>query len=310
MLGGGSLTTRNLTAGSVNPAAAAAVNPAALGSEQATSAVSELLLPPVGAAKNRLSCAGACASPLRLSRYYRCLCPASQGHSPIPTRTRVFLCWPPIVLQGPQQATFCSQLLLLLLLLVLIHHVLPLYCPCTAPLQDPQEAAFRSQVAKMMGDLGTSGDAPFGGEVALDAESQVRGWVGGRAGGRPYLSSCRRLQCMQPVVVAVAGHRAGGSCAAECPNPPRLNTCMPIASPAAPLLPPQVYWWHDKYRPRRPKYFNRVHTGYDWNKYNQTHYDGDNPPPKTVVVRARWLWWWGRGRQVSVGLRLRWGGGG
>ena len=44
----------------------------------------------------------------------------------------------------------------------------------------------------------------------------------------------------------------------------------------------QVYWWHDKYRPRKPKYFNRVHTGYDWNKYNQTHYDHDNPPPKTV----------------------------
>ena len=41
-------------------------------------------------------------------------------------------------------------------------------------------------------------------------------------------------------------------------------------------------WWHDKYRPRKPKYFNRVHTGYDWNKYNQTHYDHDNPPPKTV----------------------------
>ncbi|CAD6335606.1 unnamed protein product [Miscanthus lutarioriparius] len=30
----------------------------------------------------------------------------------------------------------------------------------------------------------------------------------------------------------------------------------------------QVYWWHDKYRPRKPKYFNRVHTGYEWNKYN------------------------------------------
>ena len=42
----------------------------------------------------------------------------------------------------------------------------------------------------------------------------------------------------------------------------------------------QVYWWHDKYRPRKPKYFNRVHTGYEWNKYNQTHYDHDNPPPK------------------------------
>ncbi|KAK0577862.1 hypothetical protein LWI29_001357 [Acer saccharum] len=38
----------------------------------------------------------------------------------------------------------------------------------------------------------------------------------------------------------------------------------------------------DKYRPRKPKYFNRVHTGYEWNMYNQTHYDHDNPPPKFV----------------------------
>ena len=25
-----------------------------------------------------------------------------------------------------------------------------------------------------------------------------------------------------------------------------------------------------------------MHTGYEWNKYNSTHYDHDNPPPKTV----------------------------
>ena len=25
-----------------------------------------------------------------------------------------------------------------------------------------------------------------------------------------------------------------------------------------------------------------MHTGYEWNKYNQTHYDHDNPPPKVV----------------------------
>lgn len=47
-------------------------------------------------------------------------------------------------------------------------------------------------------------------------------------------------------------------------------------------LDPQVYLWSDKYRPRKPRYFNRVHTGYEWNKYNQTHYDVDNPPPKIV----------------------------
>lgn len=44
----------------------------------------------------------------------------------------------------------------------------------------------------------------------------------------------------------------------------------------------QIYLWSDKYRPRKPRYFNRVHTGFEWNKYNQTHYDIDNPPPKIV----------------------------
>jgi hypothetical protein len=42
------------------------------------------------------------------------------------------------------------------------------------------------------------------------------------------------------------------------------------------------YSWQDKYRPRKPRYFNRVKTGYDWNAYNKTHYDHDNPPPKIV----------------------------
>lgn len=36
---------------------------------------------------------------------------------------------------------------------------------------------------------------------------------------------------------------------------------------------PMTYNWEDKYRPRKPRYFNRVHTGYEWNKYNQTHYE-------------------------------------
>lgn len=47
-------------------------------------------------------------------------------------------------------------------------------------------------------------------------------------------------------------------------------------------LAPKNYEWEDKYRPRKPRFFNRVKTGYEWNKYNQTHYDHDNPPPKMV----------------------------
>lgn len=40
--------------------------------------------------------------------------------------------------------------------------------------------------------------------------------------------------------------------------------------------------WSEKYPARKPRYFNRVQMGYEWNKYNQTHYDHDNPPPKIV----------------------------
>ncbi|KAJ5070794.1 cactin [Anaeramoeba ignava] len=44
----------------------------------------------------------------------------------------------------------------------------------------------------------------------------------------------------------------------------------------------QTYSWDNKYRPRKPRYFNRIKTGYEWNSYNRIHYDGENPPPKTV----------------------------
>jgi len=48
------------------------------------------------------------------------------------------------------------------------------------------------------------------------------------------------------------------------------------------LLEKKRYEWEDKYKPRKPRFFNRVKTGFEWNKYNQTHYDHDNPPPKIV----------------------------
>lgn len=38
----------------------------------------------------------------------------------------------------------------------------------------------------------------------------------------------------------------------------------------------------EQYRLRKPRYYNIVKTGFEWNKYNQTHYDTDNPPPKVV----------------------------
>eukprot|EP00917_Polyrhabdina_sp_WS-2016_P005904 GHVP01013148.1.p1 GENE.GHVP01013148.1~~GHVP01013148.1.p1 ORF type:complete len:508 (+),score=84.65 GHVP01013148.1:807-2330(+) len=41
--------------------------------------------------------------------------------------------------------------------------------------------------------------------------------------------------------------------------------------------------WATKFQTRKPRYFNRVRTGFEWNKYNQTHYDYDNPPPRQVM---------------------------
>jgi hypothetical protein len=47
-------------------------------------------------------------------------------------------------------------------------------------------------------------------------------------------------------------------------------------------LAPTTYSWTSKYRPRKPRFFNRVHSGFVWNSFNRTHYDHDNPPPKIV----------------------------
>ena len=44
----------------------------------------------------------------------------------------------------------------------------------------------------------------------------------------------------------------------------------------------KTYDWSGKYRPRKPRFFNRVKTGFEWNAYNKAHYDLETPPPKIV----------------------------
>ena len=48
------------------------------------------------------------------------------------------------------------------------------------------------------------------------------------------------------------------------------------------MLPHQVFAWQQKYTPQKPIFFNKVKSGYDWNQYNQTHYDLKHPPPKVI----------------------------
>ncbi|CAF1448352.1 unnamed protein product [Rotaria sordida] len=40
--------------------------------------------------------------------------------------------------------------------------------------------------------------------------------------------------------------------------------------------------WSDKYKPCKPRFLNKVRTGYVWNSYNKKRHDTDNPPPKII----------------------------
>ena len=45
----------------------------------------------------------------------------------------------------------------------------------------------------------------------------------------------------------------------------------------------QNYAWQGKYCPRKPQYYNRIETGFNWHEYDpHTPYDTYNPPPKIV----------------------------
>ena len=58
-----------------------------------------------------------------------------------------------------------------------------------------------------------------------------------------------------------------------------FNTAVPLPDEHK----SHMHWdANDKFRPRKPRFFNRVFAGYDWSRYNRTHYDHDNPPPKVV----------------------------
>ncbi|XP_047997249.1 cactin [Leguminivora glycinivorella] len=102
---------------------------------------------------------------------------------------------------------------------------------------------------------------------------------GGRSRQVLSHSETRRVARRYPSAAIVLCKRASveAICASDLPRA-RHDYIGLVTSEALPV--PAL--WPDKYRPRKPRYFNRVHTGFEWNKYNQTHYDMDNPPPKIV----------------------------
>jgi hypothetical protein len=43
-----------------------------------------------------------------------------------------------------------------------------------------------------------------------------------------------------------------------------------------------TYSWASRHTPRKPRFYNRVMSGFEWNQYNRTHYDVENLPPKII----------------------------
>ncbi|KAL3629808.1 hypothetical protein CASFOL_027030 [Castilleja foliolosa] len=52
--------------------------------------------------------------------------------------------------------------------------------------------------------------------------------------------------------------------------------------PKSVTTPPAAHEDDDLSGLKKPRFEYRVQTGYEWNKYNRTHYDHDSPPPKFV----------------------------
>ena len=48
-------------------------------------------------------------------------------------------------------------------------------------------------------------------------------------------------------------------------------------------LPYKEYGYGNDVILQKPKYFNRMRQGFEWNKYNQTHHSYNNPPPRVVL---------------------------
>ena len=112
--------------------------------------------------------------------------------------------------------------------------------------------------------------------AALEEEEEDEGRGGaGAAGAAAAASAFREL-------AASAMAAAGG--AGDFPFTADALSDVPFSSAShrrrAPVPSPLLD--DDRYRPRKPLFHNRVHTGFDWNKYNSTHYSTDNPPPKVV----------------------------
>jgi hypothetical protein len=107
----------------------------------------------------------------------------------------------------------------------------------------------------------------------------------GSAVAVPSIAGAPAAAAAAPAAAAAAAAAGGADDAAYRREVGRLSGSVEgdeVALRSDFVLPAQMHWWQDKYRARKPRFFNRVKTGFEWNKYMGAHYDKENPPPKIV----------------------------
>jgi hypothetical protein len=117
-------------------------------------------------------------------------------------------------------------------------------------------------------------EAEFAGKITEDRRKVIkRGYIPDRKrGGDSLEPSAKRMRIETDEAPSVFDREVARG----------LSENEEIFTTEEPVTTKNLSSWSHQYRPRKPKYFNRVVKGYEWNKYNQTHYDHDNPPPKVV----------------------------
>ena len=112
-------------------------------------------------------------------------------------------------------------------------------------------------------------------EAGLRARLAARG-AGGSAGTAASAADAADRRLEAEALRAMRAADAGRD------DDPSVGGDLDLSRASEVALAGQVFWWRDRHAPRRPRYLNRVATGFDWTKYNRAHYDSDHLPPKVV----------------------------
>lgn len=146
--------------------------------------------------------------------------------------------------------------------------------------QDPEPML---RLSKEDRNLKSTAESDFAEELVADRRKVLRqGYVGfSRQGGQQSaLEPAAKRQRMENDQTNSAPQPGGSHFDREVAK--GLGENEEIFTTEEPVTTKNLSSWSTKYRARKPQYFNRVLLGYEWNKYNQTHYDADNPPPRVV----------------------------